>query len=106
LHQALKGRGFQLEDTHLVHPERLSVLLTVLSVALIWCCLTGEMHAEDVEIKILKHGRAEKSLVRHGLDAIQEAIKSFGDGALECFVEIFTDCIPWKNRVQLNRNPF
>ena len=31
LHQALKGRGFNFEDMHLVHPERLSVLLTVLS---------------------------------------------------------------------------
>ena len=69
LHQALKGRGLHLEDTHLVHPERLCVLLIVLSVALVWCCLTGEMHAEDVEIKILKHGRPEKSLFRHGLDA-------------------------------------
>ena len=49
MHQALKGRGLHLEDTHLVHPERLSVLLTVLSVALIWCCLTGELHAEEVE---------------------------------------------------------
>ena len=106
LHQALKGRGLHLEDTHLVHPERLSVLLTVLSVALIWCCLTGELHAEEVEIKILKHGRAEKSLFRHGLDAIQEAIKNFGDGTLERFVELFAVCIPWKTRVQLSRNPF
>ena len=106
LHQALKGRGLHLEDTHLVHPERLSVLLTVLSVALIWCCLTGELHAEKVEIKILKHGRAEKSLFRHGLDAIQEAIKNFGDGTLERFAELFAVCIPWKTRVQLSRNPF
>ena len=83
--QALKGRGLHLEDTHLVHPERLCVLLTVLSVALVWCCLTDEMHAEDVEIKILKH---------------------FRDGALERFVAIFAGCIPRKTRAQLNRNPF
>ena len=82
------------------------MLLTVLSVALIWCCLTGEVHAEEVQIKILKHGRAEKSLFRHGLDAIQEAIKTLGDGTLERFAELFVVCIPWKTRVQLIKNLF
>lgn len=106
LHQALKGRGLHLEDTHLVHTERLCVLLTVLSVALIWCCLTGELHSKEVEIKVLKHGRAEKSVFRHGLDAIQEAIKHFGDGTLERFVAIFACCLPWKIRAQLSKNSF
>jgi hypothetical protein len=106
LHQALKGRGFSFEDTHLVHPERLSVLLTVLSVALIWCCLTGEVHAEDIEIKVLSHGRAEKSFFRHGLDALQEALKHVGDGALERFIAILSGGLPWKTRVQLSQNPF
>ena len=99
LHQALKGRGFNFEDTHLVHPERLSVLLVVLSLALIWCCQSGEQAAHEVEIKVLNHGRPEKSVFRHGLDAIQEAIKHFGDGRLEVMTAIFTRCLPWKSRV-------
>ena len=37
---------------------------------------------------------------------IQEEIKHFRDGALERFAAIFADCIPWKTRAQLNRNPF
>ena len=68
--------------------------------------MNGQSPAEEVEIKILKHGRAEKSLFRHGLDAIQEAIKTLGDGTLERFAELFAVCIPWKTRVQLSRNPF
>ena len=100
LHQALKGRGFHFEDTHLVHHERLSVLLSVLSIALIWCCLSGELHAQEVEIKVLKHGRAEKSLFRHGLDVLQEAIKHCGDGALERFVALFDPCLSWRTRLR------
>lgn len=106
LHQALKGRGFHFEATHLVHPERLSVLLTVLSVALIWCCLTGEVHAEEVEIKVLSHGRPEKSLFRHGLDALQEAIKHHADGTFERYVALLGGGLPWKTRLQLSQNPF
>jgi Transposase DDE domain len=106
LHQALKGRGFNFEDTHLVHPERLSVLLVVLSIALIWCCCSGEQSAQEVEIKVLAHGRPEKSLFRHGLDAIQEAIKHFGDGRLEALASIFARSRPWKYRVLLGLNAF
>ena len=70
-----------------------------------------EAHEAAVRLAVQRFGEgvlvagADK-FQRHGLDAIQEAIKSFGDGALELFVEIFADCIPWKNRVQLSRNPF
>lgn len=106
LHQALKGRGFNFEDTHLVHLERLSALLVVLSIALIWCCLSGEQHAQEVEIKVLAHGRPEKSLFRHGLDVIQEAIKHFGDGRLEVLAAIFTGCLPWKSHVLHGLNTF
>lgn len=99
LHQALKGRGFHFEDTHLVHPERLSVLLVVLSIALIWCCLSGEQHAEEVPIKILAHGRPEKSLFRHGLDALQEAMKPSAGDDFERFISLFAPCLPWRSRV-------
>ncbi|AFD27476.1 Transposase, IS4 (plasmid) [Deinococcus gobiensis I-0] len=45
LHAALKTRGFNLEDTGLTRPERVSSLLTVISVAFIWACVTGEVVA-------------------------------------------------------------
>ena len=62
--------------------------------------------AEEVEIKVLTHGRPEKSLFRHGVDALQEAIKYFGDGTLERFMELFSPCLPWKTRLQLSFNAF
>ena len=68
--------------------------------------MTGKLHAEEVEIKVLVHGRPEKSLFKHGLDALQKAIKHFGDGTLERFVELFSPCLPWKTRLQLSFNAF
>ena len=39
----LKSRGFNLEDTHLTHPERLSKLMGLLALAFAWACRTGEL---------------------------------------------------------------
>jgi hypothetical protein len=75
LHQALKGRGFRLEDSHLTHPERVSTLLAVLSLAFVWCCLTGESKNQVQPIKRLKHGRLMVSIFRYGLDQLGEALR-------------------------------
>src|SRR5512143_3511856 len=39
----LKSRGFNLEDTHLTHPERLAKLMGLLAMAFAWTCRTGEL---------------------------------------------------------------
>lgn len=39
----LKSRGFNLEDTHLTHPERLAKLMGLLALAFAWTCRTGEL---------------------------------------------------------------
>lgn len=75
LHQSLKGRGFDLEASHLTRPERVSTLLTVLAIAFVWCCLAGETRHEEIPIKLLKHGRLAVSLFRYGLDWIGEALR-------------------------------
>ncbi len=41
LFAAMKRRGFNLEDTHLIDPERLSRLVAVLTLALCWCYKVG-----------------------------------------------------------------
>ena len=74
LHQSLKGRGFNLEDSHITHPARVSTLLGVVSLAFIWCCLTGAWRSVKEPLKALKHGYNQKSIFRYGLDLLQEAI--------------------------------
>lgn len=74
LHAALKTRGFNLEDTGLTRSERVSTLLHALSIAFIWCCLTGELQAIRQPRKRKKHGSHEISIFRLGLDHLQDLL--------------------------------
>jgi hypothetical protein len=67
----LKTRGFRLEDTHLTDGERVSKLLSLLTLAGCWAFLAGEFASAAVPIKIKKHGRAEKSVFRLGFDTLR-----------------------------------
>jgi hypothetical protein len=69
---ALKSRGFDLESTHLHHPERLERLLALLALGFGWAHRTGVWVAERVRAPrfIAKHGRRAKSLFRLGLDCL------------------------------------
>ena len=75
----LKSRGFNLEETHLTHPERLHLLMGVLALCLLWGLLLGsEMH-EKKPIKIKKHGRRAISIFRRGLDQLIHLINNVQD---------------------------
>ena len=63
----LKSRGFNLEDTHLTHPQRLHLLLGLLAWTLLWALLVGEQLHHTKPIPIKKHGRRAISLFRRGL---------------------------------------
>ncbi len=67
----LKTRGFRLEDTHLTHASRVSNLLSLLTLATVWGILAGEIAARQTPPKIKKHGRAEKSIFRLGLESLR-----------------------------------
>jgi len=67
----LKTRGFRLEDTHLTCAERVSKLLSLLTLAGCWALLAGEMESRETPIKIKKHGRAEKSVFRLGFESLR-----------------------------------
>lgn len=67
----LKTRGFRLEDTHLTRGERISSLLSLLTLATVWGLLAGEIAARRTPPKIKKHGRPEKSIFRLGLETLR-----------------------------------
>lgn len=48
----LKSRGFAIDASHLRHPDRLSRLLLIVSIALYWCVSIGE--TEESEAPVLK----------------------------------------------------
>ena len=67
----LKSRGFDLEETHLVHEERIYKLISLLALAMSWAHIVGQWRAVTKPIPIKNHGRRAKSLFRYGLDHLQ-----------------------------------
>ena len=76
----LKTRGFRLEDTHLTEPKRVSKLLSLLTIAVSWAMLAGEMESQVKPLKIKKHGNLEKSIFRLGFEVLRN-----------CFCQITTN---------------
>ncbi len=67
----LKTRGFRLEDTHLTHIERVSKLLSLLTIGVCWAMLAGELESQAKPLKMKKHGNLEKSVFRLGFDILR-----------------------------------
>jgi hypothetical protein len=75
LFAALKSRGFDLEATHLSHPERIAKLIGLLALAFVWSHLIGQWRsAREGPPAMKKHGYRAKSLFRYGLDYLQMTV--------------------------------
>ena len=73
--RAMKSSGFNIEDTHLRDRGRIARLFAMVCIALVWAYLVGEHKDIYVKpIKILKHGRRAKSLVKYGLEEISNVL--------------------------------
>jgi len=71
----LKGRGFNLEDTHVTNRLRIKRLLVLAAVAFCWAHRSGEwQHGHVKPIKVKTHQRLARSIFRAGLDVIREAL--------------------------------
>jgi len=67
----LKTRGFRLEDTHITEIERISKLLSLLTIAVSWAMLAGELENQVKPLKLKKHGKLEKSIFRLGFETLR-----------------------------------
>ena len=67
----LKTRGFRLEETHLTEIERISKLLSLLTIAVSWAMLAGELQMQSKPLKTKKHGNLEKSIFRLGFETLR-----------------------------------
>ena len=69
--KAMKSSGFNIEDPHLRDIDRIARLTAMVCIALVWAYLVGDHKDINVQpIRILKHGRKAKSLVKYGLEEI------------------------------------
>lgn len=105
--RALKSQGFKLDTTHLHHPDRISRLIGVLSLAFVWAYRAGawgeaarppRMHLRPdrrplsgADLRLVPH----MSRFRRGFDALQtglEAPKASIRPLLYCLREIILSC--------------
>ena len=87
LFRALKTSGFNLEDTHVTHPERLEKLIMLVMIAFVWCYKIGDfIDAQIKAIRIKKHGRRAISVFRYGLDYLSKCLLS---GINKCNLSLF-----------------
>jgi len=74
--QSVKGRGFNLEKTHLSDPIRLKKLFSMVCIAFVACLKIGIWkHESKKKIRTMNHGYKAFSFFRYGLNRIQEAIQ-------------------------------
>lgn len=69
-----KTRGLNIEDTHIIDPQKLETLLVVIALAVTWAyrCATRSMGRKAIPKKA--HGRRQKSWFRKGLDTLRNWI--------------------------------
>ena len=66
-----KTRGFCLESTHFKDQKRLSKLIALLSLAVVWALKTGLWLHQQKPIPLKKHGYKAKSFFRYGFDFLR-----------------------------------
>lgn len=69
----LKTKGFNLEDTHMKDPARLSTLFGILAIAAAMAVKLGVSARRRTPIRMKKHGRPARSLFALGLDTLRRA---------------------------------
>ena len=89
LFASLKTRGFNFENTHLVHLERIEKLLALLAITFTLCHILGIWRNEIEPIKIKRHQRKAKSLFRYGLDFLRRLL--FNPEIIETKIEEIID---------------
>jgi Transposase DDE domain len=82
LFAATKTRGFNVEDTHLIHPDRSGKLLAVLAVAFAFAHATGEWQAKHRPILLKTHKRRAQSIFRVGFDLLRTILLSAHNEAI------------------------
>ena len=77
LFKSLKTGGFNLEDTHIIDPDRLEVLLSVVAITYTIASKLGGNILKVSNIKLKNHGYKAKSTIKVGIDYIIYLLNNF-----------------------------
>lgn len=72
--KAFKSSGFNMEATHIIDPERLNTLFSVMAIAFCVAYKAGVITSGIEPIPIKSHGRRAQSILRTGLDMLKHLI--------------------------------
>lgn len=72
--KAFKSSGFDMEATHMTDHDRLNTLFSVMAIAFCIAYKTGIIANETEKIPIKSHGRKAQSILRKGLDTLQNLL--------------------------------
>lgn len=87
--QNLKGRGFDIESTHLKSFDKLKKLMALVSITYAFCVSLGVyLHRKVQRIKVKKHGYKSNSFSRHGLNYIRQLCREPTSACLDIPPEI------------------
>ncbi len=85
--KAMKTSRFDVEKTHLKDLQRIEKLVLLVMITFVWCYNIGIYLDRNIKpIKIKTHGRKAKSLFKHGLSYIANALLNTEN---ECSINIF-----------------
>ena len=92
LFQALKERGFQLEDTRLTLPSRLCALMGLVSLGYLWCLRVGQTLPARLSKSL---SRPRQSAFRRGLRRVHRVAQWLAAAPKECvFVAVMQAIAP------------
>lgn len=73
--KAMKSSGFNINKTHLKHPERIENLFKIVMIAYCWCYKMGVyLHKQVKQIVIKSHGRMQTSFFKYGLEYLNKKL--------------------------------
>lgn len=90
-----KTRGLNLEDTRMTNPHKLSVLIAITALAIVWAHLCATKIKGRSNIKRASHGYRRKSWFRTGFDILRKWLLHHPDKAANVWRE------RWKTRKYL-----
>ena len=81
------GIRFNLEDTHITHPDRVGRLMGAMAVSFAWSYKIGDYIDEESPIKVKSHGRRLRSVFKTGFKFLINLFSNLHN-RFEEFVEI------------------
>jgi hypothetical protein len=91
-----KSKGFNLEETHLSTPEKISTLFGILGIALVWCLVVGsDQHLNNKPIK-LKKDQPASSIFAYGFNFMAKLLANLNLHAKEMLraIKLFLTPLP------------